>query len=544
LAEGSDSMKGWYLAGLMGKVSVLVFAWAAAGSAQVTDPFGLSLSVSEANGGRELAVAFRVPDAHYLYAEKLDIAVEGGGVRPADIPVPLAKADPLSGDMVDVYSHDFVLRYHLDGGALEDMTVTVGYMGCNQQLCFMPQSRQFRLDAAGRGVERIPGEGGPVPAEDRSGDVFAGLRMTGRAAGYLSRAEFLSFVERVESGRGLERGWLEEQVAGRGIWIGILAILLGGLALNLTPCVLPMIPVNIAIIGAGAQAGSRRRGFLLGTVYGGGIALVYGVLGLVVVLTGSQFGALNASPWFNLGIAILFSLLALAMFGVFHLDFTRFQTSLGGTVAPGGSYLAALLFGGVAALLAGACVAPVVISVLVLATEFYQRGNGVALLLPFVLGVGMALPWPFAGAGLSFLPKPGRWMERVKTGFGVVILAAAAYYGYLGVTLLRPALAGHGEAHESVDGFWQTSPAVAVAMARETGKPLFIDFWATWCKNCKAMEATTLRDGAVLQALSPYVRLKYQSENLSDPAIRTVLDALGIRGLPSYVVMEDAGEDP
>jgi thiol:disulfide interchange protein DsbD len=537
-------MKGWFAAGLARSVIVLVFAWVCVASAQVADPFGLSLSVAEANGGRELAVAFRVPDAHYLYAGELDVAVEGGSIRPSDIPVPLAKADPLSGDMVDVYSHDFVLRYHLDGGALEDMTVTVAYMGCNQQLCFMPQSRQFRLDAAGRGVEQIPGEGGPAPAEDRGADVFAGLRMTGRAAGYLSTAEFLSFVERVESGRGLERGWLEEQVAGRGLWIGILAILLGGLALNLTPCVLPMIPVNIAIIGAGAQAGSRRRGFLLGTVYGGGIALVYGILGLVVVLTGSQFGTLNASPWFNLGIAVLFCLLALAMFGVFHLDFTRFQTSLGGTAAPGGSYLAALLFGGVAALLAGACVAPVVISVLVLATEFYQRGNGVALLLPFVLGVGMALPWPFAGAGLSFLPKPGRWMERVKIGFGIVILVAAAYYGYLGVTLLRPALASHGEAQGGNDGFWQSSPAVAVAMARETGKPLFVDFWATWCKNCKAMDATTLRDDAVLQALSPYVRLKFQAEDLSDPAIRTVLDALGIRGLPSYVVMEDAGEDP
>jgi len=516
--------------------AVLIGAESASG--QVDDPFGVTVSVVPTEGGHELAVAFTVPDGHYLYAKDIEVAVAGGSLRPAAIPSPESKDDPFSGEPVDVYSHDVVLRYHLEYGGGDALTVTVAYMGCNQQLCFMPQSRQFRFDASGKGVELPSGDPSAGPAVETGDGVLAGLRMTGREAGYLSTADFLAFVERVETGRGLERGRLETLVAGHGLWIGILAILLGGLALNLTPCVLPMIPVNIAIIGAGAQAGSRGRGLLLGTVYGGGIALVYGVLGLAVVLTGAQFGTLNASPWFNLGIAILFIVLALAMFGVFNLDFTRFQSSIGGAARAGGAYWTALVFGGVAALLAGACVAPVVISVLVLATEFYQRGSGAALLLPFVLGVGMALPWPFAGAGLSFLPKPGRWMERVKVGFGLVILAAAVYYGYLGSTLLRPVPAGEGTTYADDDGFWETSPTVAVEMARASGRPLFIDFWATWCKNCMAMDATTLQDETVRQALAPYVRLKYQAEDLSDPEIRKVLDALGVRGLPTYVVME------
>ena len=97
--------------------------------------------------------------------------------------------------------------------------------------------------------------------------------------------------------------------------LAILAlVLLGGLALNLTPCVLPLIPINLAIIGAGARAGSRTYGFVLGSFYGLAMALVYGVLGLGVILTASTFGTINASPWFNLGIAILFITLALAMF--------------------------------------------------------------------------------------------------------------------------------------------------------------------------------------------------------------------------------------
>src|SRR5881394_3917307 len=86
--------------------------------------------------------------------------------------------------------------------------------------------------------------------------------------------------------------------------------------------------------------------------------------------------------------------------------------------------------GAVAALLAGACVAPVVIQVVLFSSNLYARGASVALALPFLLGVGMAAPWPIAGAGLAALPKPGAWMVRVKQVFGIFILATAVYYGY------------------------------------------------------------------------------------------------------------------
>src|SRR6185312_7546622 len=91
--------------------------------------------------------------------------------------------------------------------------------------------------------------------------------------------------------------------------------------------VLPMIPINLAIIGAGVKAGSRSRGFLLGAAYGGAMAIVYGILGLVVILTAGAFGTINASPWFNAAIAIVFVVLALAMFDVLVIDFSRFAGS-------------------------------------------------------------------------------------------------------------------------------------------------------------------------------------------------------------------------
>ena len=164
-----------------------------------------------------------------------------------------------------------------------------------------------------------------------------------------------------------------------------------------------MIPINLAIIGAGTQAGSRRRGFSLGATYGLGIALVYGLLGVIVVLTGSQFGTLQSNPWFNAVIALLFLVLSLAMFGVIRIDFPHYSKR---AAQARGGYIAALGMGSISALLAGACVAPVVIAVLLLAAHFYESQPTLALLLPFLLGLGMALP--FCRSRALFLPKPGQ----------------------------------------------------------------------------------------------------------------------------------------
>ncbi|MGH9203292.1 MAG: protein-disulfide reductase DsbD domain-containing protein, partial [Vicinamibacterales bacterium] len=100
---------------------------------------------------------------------------------------------------------------------------------------------------------------------------LAGFEILGTTGGYLSSDEFLTFVRNTEQGVR-EVGWFD----GKGPMAVLLIVFLGGLALNLTPCVLPMIPINLAIIGAGAQAGSRARGFLLGSAYGGAMAVVYG----------------------------------------------------------------------------------------------------------------------------------------------------------------------------------------------------------------------------------------------------------------------------
>src|SRR5207237_6125084 len=370
-------------------------------------------------------------------------------------------------------------------------------------------------------------------ADVKALDDFVVLGTTG---GYQRSGEFLQFIHDAENGVK-RRGLFED----RGPLAILLIVFLGGLALNLTPCVLPMIPINLAIIGAGAQAGSRGRGFLLGSAYGGAMALVYGVLGLIVILTAGSFGTINASPWFNAGIAMLFVVLGLAMFDVIMIDFSSLSSRFR-PEARTGSFVLAFSMGGVAALLAGACVAPVVIQVVLFSSNLYATGTKLALTLPFILGVGMAIPWPIAGAGLAALPKPGMWMVRVKQAFGVMILVTAAYYGYQSYELFAnrwvdPAVVA-SSVQEKLKAGWHQSLAEGLEAAKREQKPVLIDMWATWCKNCLTMDKTTLENGDVRAALDKYVKIKFQAEDPDRSPAKPVMQKFDAVGLPTYVILK------
>jgi len=441
----------------------------------------------------------------------------------------------------------------------------LNYQACDDRQCFRPRDLDvtWQLDVAAGAVEAAPahedlfrgiqfGTGarpptvealpaqvsrlstGPASAADTLA-LFDQFEIRGTGA-YMNAEEFLTFIRNAEAGI-TPQGLFE----GRGI-IAVLAIVfVGGLALNLTPCVLPMIPINLAIIGAGAQGGNRRRGFVLGSVYGAAMALTYGLIGLVVILTAGTFGSINASPWFNLGIATLFVVLALAMFDVISIDFSRLSSRIRFSEQSRGTSMLAFGMGTVAALLAGACVAPVVIQVVVFAADRYAAGAPAALALPFVLGLGMALPWPLAGAGVSALPKPGRWMVRVKQTMGLFILGTAMYYGYVayqGFDNLRvdPGSVS-ASVQEQIEAGWEADLVAGLEQARREGKPVLVDFWATWCKNCLVMDRTTLVDPEVILALEGYVKIKVQAEDPDLSPTRELLQRLRAPGLPAYAIL-------
>lgn len=497
------------------------------------------------------------------------------GVRISHLIFPTPTEFTLKGqsEALAVFGHEFVAGAELEvasGTAAGDLVVPARfrYQACDDTACFRPVTAATSwtlhvVPAAARTVKTsqdvfmrlsegrsvaptavrpapAPAPAAPAPATGASGlaqlENFTVLATTG---GFQSADEFLRFIHDAERGVA-QKGWFE----GRGPLAILVLILLGGLALNLTPCVLPMIPINLAIIGAGAQAGSRQRGFLLGSAYGAAMALVYGVLGLVVILTARTFGTINSSPWFNVGIAILFVVLGLAMFDVVNIDFSRFSSGMRGPTRRG-SFPVAFGMGAVAALLAGACVAPVVIQVVLFSSSLYAGGTRLALALPFVLGIGMALPWPIAGAGLAALPKPGAWMVRVKQVFGVLILGMAVYYGYLGYTLFANLRVDAGAVSSSVEEKlaegWTSSLAAGLDRAEREQKPVLIDFWATWCKNCLTMDKTTLKDAEVRAALANYVKIKFQAEDPDVEPAKTVMARFHAIGLPTYVLLRPTG---
>ena len=562
-------------------------AWLGLGGAATAQLRGVKADVvplveADARAGADVRVALQVtlPDGYHVQSNKprdptlipTELTVDAPpGVAVAEVvfPAPIDVKLVGSDQPLAVFERSFAIGARLTVAAATApaeirIPVRLRYQACNETTCFAPTTAVsewplrvvpasaavtvarpdvFGRIAFGRGDLPVRSSAPAAPAATGAGDTGdAGVArlddftVLGTTGGYLGAADFLRFVHNAENGVR-ERGLFE----GRGPLAILLLVFVGGLALNLTPCVLPMIPINLAIIGAGSQAGSRGRGFLLGAAYGAAMAVVYGVLGLVVILTAGTFGTINASPWFNLGIFVLFVALALAMFDVITIDFSRFSSGLRLSDASRGTFVVAFFMGAVAALLAGACVAPVVIQVVLFSSNLYARGHGVALALPFLLGAGMAIPWPIAGAGLAALPKPGAWMVRVKQVFGVVILATALYYGYEAYGLFANRFVDASEVASSVDekvkAGWHRSLSEGLEAASREGKPVLIDMWATWCKNCLTMDKTTLADREVIAALNGYVRIKFRAEDPEQQPAKAVMQRFDAVGLPAYVIL-------
>ena len=502
-------------------------------------PFGISAALNAEPGGPvQLVVRVVIPDGHLLYADDFKVEAAGGGVlAPSALPVPQKKKDAFSGVEKLFYDQSFSAVYQVVDPAGAQLAFKVSYQGCDKTTCFLPEEKEFKLPFAGAagGVGRGGATSSAPDADPEIARLLTQLNndysVAAARPGYMDAEGFMQFLD---ASRGRSSAPLSVQgiwQSGK-VWLSLLVMLLGGLALNLTPCVLPLIPVNLAIIGAGARAVSPGRGFLLGGLYGLGIVLAYGGLGLAAALTGAQFGAINSSPWFNLGVAALFLVLGLALFDLISVDLSRFQGRL---KLEGKGVFFVIIPGAVSALLAGACVAPVVIAVLLLSSDLYLKGQVVGLFLPFVLGLGMALPWPFAGAGLSFLPKPGKWMVNIKHVFAGIIILAALYYGYAGARMLHGSSRASGEA-EAGSGAGAWTPFTGT-MPAAPGKPVLVYFWAQWCKSCHAMNRSTFSDPRVVEKMSDFACLKFEAANPRDPRTAAIMRAFGVAGLPTFVVL-------
>jgi len=133
-------------------------------------------------------------------------------------------------------------------------------------------------------------------------------------------------------------------------------------------------------------------------------------------------------------------------------------------------------------------------------------------------------------------------MVRVKQAFGVFILGTALYYGYEAYSLFSNRWVDATEVASSVEEKlkegWHASLAQGLEVAAREQRPVLIDLWATWCKNCLTMDKTTLADPEVNEALKDYVKIKFQAENPDEEPARQVMQKFGAVGLPTYVVLK------
>lgn len=211
------------------------------------------------------------------------------------------------------------------------------------------------------------------------------------------------------------------------------AAFIAGLLISFTPCVYPVIPIQLGFIGGhtvslGATGRiPRLKGLTLSALFVVGMALVYAALGAFASLTGTLFGRWASSPWAYLIISNIVLALALSMLDVFQLPtpqlFARWSHG-----RKGGGHLAALLVGASSGLVVGPCTAPALGAALAYVGSQGNVAFGTSVLFVFALGMGalMIVLGTFSGA-LAALPRSGAWMVRIKKAFGIIMVVIAEY---------------------------------------------------------------------------------------------------------------------
>lgn len=209
--------------------------------------------------------------------------------------------------------------------------------------------------------------------------------------------------------------------------LALAAAFVAGLLTSFTPCVYPLIPVTVSVIGAGS-VGSRKRALYLSVLYVLGLAAVYAGLGAFAALSGQLFGQISTSKWTFLAVGNIFLIFGLCMLDVFSLQIAPLQKLAAPRRGSSGA-LGVFFMGGVSALIAGPCTTPVLGSLLGFVALRQNVAFGIAMLFVFSLGLGALLILVGTFAGLvSALPKSGTWMLAVKKIFGVIMIVVGEVF--------------------------------------------------------------------------------------------------------------------
>jgi thiol:disulfide interchange protein DsbD len=374
---------------------------------------------------------------------------------------------------------------------------------------------------------------------------------------------------------------ISSTLEGSGLFLGLLLVFLGGLALNLTPCVYPLIPITIGYFG-GQSEGNTRKLFMMGFLFLIGMAVTYSVIGVVTALTGSIFGALLQNPIVILGIVAIFIVLSLSMFGVYEFKLPDGLVQKAGGAKQG--YYGAFFMGLTMGIVAAPCIGPFVIG---LVTYVAAKGDPYfGFLLFFVLAIGLGFPYLFLAVfsgKIKNLPRAGEWMDAVKHIFGFILVGMAIYFllpllpdsisdyllpAYMAFVALW--LLFIEKLANNVKGFrifkiafsvlilaisvyafipkernsvaWKPY-AEGVIPEQIDASGVIIDFYADWCIPCKELDAYTFSDPKVIERSKNFYTFKADmTKSLSDE-VEALRNKYNILGVPTVLILDNKGNE-
>ncbi len=454
---------------------------------------------------------------------------------------------------------------------------TVNYQGCNDQVCLAPASVPFTVAVTVTGG--AGGAAGADAAAMAAADTVAETPAPGPGFATAPPAGGAP-----ASGDTAARRLQEALARGGFFWFFVLFV--GGLLLNLTPCVFPMLGITVSIFGA------RRKEPLPkvvtnATVYVLGLVLTYSVLGLVAALTGGLFGAALQNPWVNVVLGALLVVLSLSMFGVYEMQAPTWVLDRAGGANTGtlaGLFVSGLFVGIVAA----PCVGPFVVALLAILAQRGDAAFGFASM--FALAIGLGFPYLFLATFsglLQSLPRSGEWMEWVKKLFGVILATLGLNYVLIGLVpkqapyLLPTALVlgglylGFMEKSANarrgfklmknvagtlavIGGVWlmivtTIAPSrsipfrpyedSAVAASLAGGRGVMLDFAADWCVPCHELELQTFPNPKVVAAAKGFDAYKVDLTNAGSPEVKARSEKYGVRGVPTIVFLRPDGTE-
>ncbi len=456
------------------------------------------------------------PTHDYLIGTSFDLGPKEGYIV-TDIRYPKGKMMKFdfSEDSLEVYEGRVPIFVSLKvsdklAASKDTLFGTVQVQACNNQICLAPSAIPVVL---------------PFDVVDAATKINA-----------VNQEDFAAYAQTV-SGYAPPKNELAAMFEQKGSLVAFLAIFLIGLALNLTPCVYPMLSVTVSLFGGQTETNAVKV-ILKAVVYVLGIASMYSVLGVTAALGGGLFGSWLQSPWVLGFIAALLFAMALSSFGLYQIQMPYWLTSkLGGTTGTG--LISVFLSGLVVGVFAAPCIGPPVIALLTLVGT---KGDAVfGFWAFFVLSLGLGLPYLILGTFsglLKKIPKSGAWLVWVERIFGVVLTGAALFYFSLAlvpkfaayvvpVTLFvggiylgfidnsgkdRPLLRriqwtlgvlcvalglyyANGLREPGIS--WESFSEKKLVDAKADGMPVIMDFYADWCIPCMELDRNTFNNSEV-----------------------------------------------